>query len=113
MSEDVDKFLNKKSALQADVAHTVNADDPPDVKLRKIYARVQKIRNLSIEDAKSEKEEKHEQLKPNNNVEDVLKHNYGSGDELNSHFWAWRARRVFRPPRYSSRRATPFSFFPK
>ena len=58
------------------MAHTVNADDPPDVKLRKIYARVQKIRNLSKEDAKSEKEQKQEQLKPNNNVEDVLKHNY-------------------------------------
>src|SRR5271154_2707988 len=86
MSEEVDQFLNKKSALQADVARTVNADDPPEVKLRKIYARVQKIRNLSIEDAKSEKEQKQEQLKPNNNVEDVLKHNYATGRELNYTF---------------------------
>ena len=107
MSEDVDKFLNKKSALQADVARTVNADDPPDVKLRKIYARVQKIRNLSNEDAKSEKEEKHEQLKPNNNVEDVLKHNYGSGDELNLTFLGlartagFSAAEVFVAPRHA------------
>jgi len=86
MSEDVDQFLNKKSALQADVARTVNADDPPEVKLRKIYARVQKIRNLSIEDAKSEKEQKQEQIKPNNNVEDVFKHNYASDRELNYTF---------------------------
>src|SRR5277367_3102579 len=107
MSEDVDQFLNKKSALQADVARTVNADDPPEVKLRKIYARVQKIRNLSNEDAKSEKEEKHEQLKPNNNVEDVLKHNYGAGDELNLTFVGlartagFSAAAVFVAPRHA------------
>jgi len=106
LSEDVDQFLNKKSALQADVARTVNADDPPEVKLRKIYARVQKIRNLSNEDAKSEKEQKHEQLKPNNNVEDVLKHNYGTGDELNFTFVGlartagFSAAEVFVAPRY-------------
>ena len=86
MSDDVDHFVNKKSALEADVAHTVSADDAPDVKLRKIYARVQKIRNLSMEEEKSEKEQKQEQLKPNNNVEDVLKHNYASGREVNYTF---------------------------
>jgi hypothetical protein len=81
-SDEVDRFINKKSALESDLAHTVNADDTPEVKLRKIYARVQKIRNLSMEDAKSGKEQKQEQIKPNNNVEDVLKHNYASGREL-------------------------------
>ena len=85
-SDEVDHFVNKKSALEADVAHTVSADDSPDVKLRKIYARAQKIRNLSMEEAKSEKEQKQEQLRPNNNVEDVLKHNYASGRELNYTF---------------------------
>ena len=85
-SDEVDHFVNKKSALEADVAHTVSGDDSPDVKLRKIYARVQKIRNLSMEEAKSEKEQKQEQLRPNNNVEDVLKHNYASGRELNYTF---------------------------
>jgi hypothetical protein len=85
-SDDVDHFINKKSALEADLSHTVSPDDAPEVKLRKIYARVQKIRNLSMEDAKSEKEQKQEQLKPNNNVEDVLKHNYATGRELNYTF---------------------------
>jgi hypothetical protein len=85
-SDDVDHFINKKSALEADLSHTVSPDDAPEVKLRKIYARVQKIRNLSMEDAKSEKEQKQEQLKPTNNVEDVLKHNYATGRELNYTF---------------------------
>src|SRR5262249_44835312 len=52
-------------------------------KLRKIYARTLKIRNLDMEDSKSEKENKQESIKPNNNVEDLLKHGYGHGLEIN------------------------------
>jgi hypothetical protein len=85
-SEEVDRFVNKKSALENDLSHTVSADDSPEVKLRKIYARVQKIRNLSMEEAKSEKELKQEQIKANNNVEDLLKRGYGTGRQLNYTF---------------------------
>jgi hypothetical protein len=105
-SDEVDRFVNKKSALEADLSHTVSADDSPDVKVRKIYARVQKIRNLSMEDAKSEKEQKQEQLKPNNNVEDVLKHNYANVRELNYTFVGlartagFSAAEVFVAPRH-------------
>jgi hypothetical protein len=105
-SDEVDHFVSKKSALESDLAHTVSADDSPEVKLRKIYARVQKIRNLSMEDAKSNKEQKQEQLKPNNNVEDVLKHNYASGRELNYTFLGlartagFSAAAVFVAPRH-------------
>jgi hypothetical protein len=105
-SEEVDRFINKKGALEADLSHTVSADDPPDVKVRKIYARVQKIRNLSMEDSKSEKEQKQEQLKLNNNVEDVLKHNYANVRQLNYTFVGlartagFSAAEVFVAPRY-------------
>jgi Domain of Unknown Function with PDB structure (DUF3857) len=105
-SDEVDRFVNKKGVLEADLSHTVNADDLPDVKVRKIYARVQKIRNLSMEDAKSEKEQKQEQLKPNNNVEDVLKHNYANVRELNYTFVGlartagFSASEVFVAPRH-------------
>jgi Domain of Unknown Function with PDB structure (DUF3857) len=85
-SDQVDHFINKKGALEADLSQNVKADDSPDVKVRKIYARVQKIRNLSMEDYKTEKEQKQEQIKPNNNVEDVLKHNYASAREPNYTF---------------------------
>jgi hypothetical protein len=83
-SESIDRFADKKAALDSDLAHTVSTDDPPEVKLRKIYARVQKIRNLSVEGAKTAQE----RLKPNNNVEDVLKDGYASGRELNYTFMA-------------------------
>jgi Domain of Unknown Function with PDB structure (DUF3857) len=105
-SEEVDHFVNKKNALEADLSQTVKADDSPDVKVRKIYARVQKIRNLNMEDEKSEKEKKQEQIKLNNNVEDVLKHNYASVRQLNYTFVGlaraagFSAAEVFVAPRY-------------
>ena len=81
-NDDIDKFVNKKSALEQFVAQTVSAGDSPEAKLQKIYARVQQIRNVSYED-KTEQETKREKLKDNNNVEDVLKHGYGTGGQIN------------------------------
>jgi hypothetical protein len=85
-SGEIDAFVNKKGALEKDLSQTVSATDPPEVRLRKIYLRVQKLRNLSMEEAKTEKEGKQEQLKPNLNVEDVLKHGYATALEMNYAF---------------------------
>ena len=82
-NEYLERFINKKSALQADLSQTVAAGDSPEVKLQKIYARAQKIRNLSYEDARSESEMKREKMKEIQNVEDVLKNNYGYGRDIN------------------------------
>src|ERR1700723_1830181 len=49
-AEELDHFVNKKSALESDLSRTVAPADSREEKLRKIYARVQKIRNLSMED---------------------------------------------------------------
>ncbi|HYA89293.1 MAG TPA: DUF3857 domain-containing protein [archaeon] len=78
-NDEMEKFLDKKKVLESDLARTVNPGDPPEVKLRKIYARVQQIRNTSYEARKSKKEVKEEALKANNNVEDMLKHGYSGG----------------------------------
>ena len=74
---DVDHFVDKKKELAAEVSQDVSAADSPEIKLRKLYARVLKIKNLDMEDEKSEKETKHEEIKDNNSAEDVLKHGYG------------------------------------
>ncbi|HEY6443737.1 MAG TPA: DUF3857 domain-containing protein [Candidatus Acidoferrales bacterium] len=79
----VDHFLDKKKELAAEVSQDVNGSDTPEMKLRKLYARAGKIRNLDIEDEKSQKETKQEDIKPNNNVDDVLKHGYGHGLDIN------------------------------
>ena len=85
-SDELDRFVNKKDALANDLRATVAPSDPPEVKLQKIYGRVQKLRNLSFEDSKSAKEQKQEQLKSNSSVEDVLKHGYGNAREINYTF---------------------------
>jgi hypothetical protein len=82
-AEAVDSFVNKKGALQAEAGRITSANDTPEVKVQKIYARVQEIRNLSYESGKSKKEEREEKIKNNNNAEDVLKHGYGTGRDIN------------------------------
>jgi hypothetical protein len=84
--DNLERFVGKKSALEAEVSRTAAANDPPEVKLRKLYARAQQIRNLTMESEKSKKEAKTESLKPNANVEDVLKHGYGYDRDINMLF---------------------------
>src|SRR6202020_831529 len=38
-NSELEKFIDKKSVLEAEVAKTVQPNDPPEVKLRKLYAR--------------------------------------------------------------------------
>jgi len=81
-NSEVDHFVDKKKELAAEVSQDVSNGDSAETKLRKLYARALKIRNLDMEDEKSQKEEKQEQIKPNDNVEDVLKHGYGNGLDI-------------------------------
>lgn len=78
----IDQFLDKKRALDADLSQDVSVGDSAETKLRKLYSRVLKIRNLSLEEGRTLKEEKQEHVKPNNNVEDVLKHGYGNALDI-------------------------------
>ena len=80
--DSVEGFLNKKKAMEQAVAEIVSANDSPDVKLQKIYTRVQQLRNTSYEKEKTEQELKREKQKDVNNVEDVWKHGYGDGRQI-------------------------------
>lgn len=83
-SKRLETFVNKKGALESDLAQTIHPNDSPDTKLREIYSRVQKIRNLSFEQEKTAEEQKREKVALNNNVQDVLKHNYGTWQDINA-----------------------------
>ncbi len=83
-----EQFIGHRKAIADEVGRTVAADDPPETKLRKIYARVQKIRNTSFEHEKTDQEAKREKLKENENVEDVLKHGVGGGVAIDYVFCA-------------------------
>jgi Domain of Unknown Function with PDB structure (DUF3857) len=80
---ELEHFIDKKNALNDELSKIVSPGDNDEVKLRKIYVRVQQIRNLNLEDSKMRQENKDENLKPNSNVEDVLKHGYAYGREIN------------------------------
>ena len=78
----LESFIGKRKAMEEAVAQIVSPNDPPEVKLRKIYDRVQAIRNTSFEVQKTEQEEKREKEKVAANVEDVWKRGYGNGVQL-------------------------------
>jgi hypothetical protein len=104
-SASLDEFMAKKGALDAELARIVSPSDTADTKLRKIFDRVRKIRDLSEEDSKTQRETRKENLKPSANVQDVLKHGYGTGVEINLLFIAlvreagFEASEVYLKPR--------------
>jgi hypothetical protein len=78
----VEGFIDRRKAMEEAVAAIISPGDAPEVKLRKIYARVQQIQNLTYLPRKTVEERKHEEIKENNNVEDLWKHQYGTGWDL-------------------------------
>lgn len=82
MNDSAEGFVNKRKAMEQAVAEIVSPSDSPEVKLQKIYARVQKIRNTSYEVEKTEQEQKRAKEKAINNVEDLWKRGYGNGYEI-------------------------------
>src|SRR5258706_9254157 len=78
----LESFIGKRKAMEQAVAQIVSPNDSQDVKLRKIYDRVQQIRNTSYELRKTEQEEKREKEKPAENVEEIWKRGFGDGFHL-------------------------------
>lgn len=87
-ARETEKFIGKSKGIQQEAARLVSPNDSPDAKLRKIYDRVQKIRYVSYERSRTEKERKQESLKPNKNAEDVLARGYAFENEINLLFIA-------------------------
>jgi Transglutaminase-like superfamily len=66
----------------------VSPSDSNEIKLQKIYARSQQIRNLSFERRETQQEQGREKLKGNDTVEDVWKRGYGNHYDINGLFLA-------------------------
>jgi hypothetical protein len=81
-NDQLESFVGKRKDLESFVSGVVSPNDSQDVKLRKIYARVQQFHNLSYEPRKSAEEEKRDKQKKIENAADVLKYGYGSGSDL-------------------------------
>jgi len=78
----LEAFVGKRGAMEQAVSQIVSPADSTELKLRKIYARVQQIRNTSYEIQKTQQEQKREKEKEPTNVETVWKKQYGNGVEL-------------------------------
>jgi hypothetical protein len=78
----LESFIGKPTTMHDAVGQIVSPNDAPEVKLRKIYDRVQQIRNTSYEIRKTELEEKRDKEKREEHVEDIWKRGYGNGQHL-------------------------------
>jgi hypothetical protein len=76
-------FVDRRKAMEDAVNGIVSPGDAPEVKLKKIYDRVQQVKNLSYLPRKSAQEIKQENLKEPANVEELWKWQYGHAWQLN------------------------------
>jgi hypothetical protein len=81
-NDQLESFIGRRKAMEEAIAQIVAPSDSPETKLRKIYDRVQQIRNTSYELRKTEQEEKRDKEKIAENVEDIWKRGYGNGVQL-------------------------------
>jgi hypothetical protein len=81
-NEPVENFIGKRKAMEQAVAQIVGPTDTPEVKLQKIYARVQQVRNTGYEAEVTEQEKKRGKEKEIKNVEDIWKSGHGNGREI-------------------------------
>jgi len=81
-NSDVEKFLGKKHGIPEAVAAIVSASDTPEQKVKKIYAYVAGIENLSFKPQRTEQEQKVLGVKDSRGVEDVLRQKSGDRQEV-------------------------------
>jgi hypothetical protein len=88
ISKFLEQWLGKSSGMREAADQAIGRETDPEKKLRKLYARVQQIRNLSFERERTANEEKKESLKSNETLRDVLQHGYGTRLEIDALFVA-------------------------
>lgn len=81
--EEVEHFVGNHGEIRDAAQAAVGTETSPDGKLRKLYDRVQQIRNLSFERERMEEEKKKESIKESENVVEVLGRGYGYHNEIN------------------------------
>jgi hypothetical protein len=84
----VDDFVDERRAMEKALAQITSPGDTPEEKLRKIYARVQQLRNTSFERARSPQELERDPEKKAANVADVWDHGYADGRQITWLFMA-------------------------
>lgn len=91
-----ERFIGGYSGIRRAAARIAGAETTPVQKLRKLYAFAQQVRNLSFERARTSREDRKEDLKPNASVADVLARGYGYQNEIAELFVALARAAGFR-----------------
>ncbi|HKR62476.1 MAG TPA: DUF3857 and transglutaminase domain-containing protein [Thermoanaerobaculia bacterium] len=86
MTEYIEDYIGNRGPVKKAAGEITAGATTDEEKLKKIYAYVQGLRNLSYEREKTEQEEKREKLKDNNDIGDVLRNGYGYSRQLNRLF---------------------------
>jgi hypothetical protein len=87
-AERIEHFIGNHEEARKAAAEAIGNETDPEKQLRKLYARAQEIRNLTYERRRTAEERKKEDLKPNENVADVLRRGYGSSSDITATFVA-------------------------
>jgi hypothetical protein len=82
----VENFVKKHKTTDEAAAAAIRAANSPEEKLRALYARAQKVRNLSFEHRMSDQEWR--RLKDVKNADDVVEYGYATRSEINRFFAA-------------------------
>jgi hypothetical protein len=83
-----ERFLNKSKVLAEAASTIVQPSDDAGTKLRKLYGRVQQLRNFTFEREKTEQELKRENRRDIYTVDDVWKQGGGTASQINYVFIA-------------------------
>jgi Domain of Unknown Function with PDB structure (DUF3857) len=81
-------FIGKHSEVRDEATKTVATGDSPELMLRKLFARAQKIHNVDFDLGKTTQEAKRDDTKANSNVQDVLKRGSGNTGDVDRFFIA-------------------------
>jgi hypothetical protein len=87
-AEVYEKFIEKTRFLEREANKIAPPGEPAETRLKKLYARVQQVRYLSYEPSMTDQEIRVQHLSDNKSAEDILRHNYGSVNEINLLFTA-------------------------
>jgi hypothetical protein len=86
--EGVEDFLGSPRKLSTESSMLVDKTAAPIENLKKLYARAQRIRNLSYEKPMTRKQRKDQKIKDNHKVADVLERDYGLRSDITRAFVA-------------------------
>jgi len=87
-NDDAEHFIGGHREIEQEALQVIGAELDPAQKLRKLYARAQQVRNLTNERERTEEEQKKENLRPPQNVREVLTRGYGNREDINRFFAA-------------------------